>query len=310
MRKIVIMLVVVATAINLIYWLNRSSHHTATVTPWSTPATDTTMDTTIAPTETTVELLEIPLRISASGDLIPDPRIKQLFDLLARQNSDEPVDQWKHNILQTFAKQLPATALAQLQEAFDRYVEFNLALQLLPMEGAPTLQAVLQKVQSLREHYMGDYAAPLYADWNALETFTHEYLTIMTQNRDDSAARDKLEAMANALPPSVQSQALNMIRHSAEDFAVDDMASLQPDAYARMLQEQAAVALIETTLLFDEPTPAFMAQYEQYSEKKRDILLSEAGAAEQQQQLEALRQQYFSGSDILRVETLDRAEAY
>ena len=92
MRKIVIMLVVVATAINLIYWLNRSSHHTATVTPWSTPAADTTTDTTIAPTETTVELLEIPLRISASGDLIPDPRIKQLFDLLARQNSDEPVD--------------------------------------------------------------------------------------------------------------------------------------------------------------------------------------------------------------------------
>lgn len=309
MRKLIIMLVVVATAINLVYWLSRGDDTPSPVDETVSNRDGADEITTPTPART-VKLEGVPIQVSAAGELIVDTRIKQLFDLLASQNTEEPVDHWKHQILQQFQSKLPPAALAQLQDAFDRYVEFNLALQLLPMEGAPNLQAVLQRVQTLREHYLGEYAAPMFDDWKALEDFTHQYLTLMTQNRDDSATLAQLESLATALPEPVQQRALNMIRHSAEDFAVDDMAALQPDAYARMLQEQAAVTLIETTLLFDEPSPEFMAQYEQYSEQKRDVLLSELSAQEQQEKLATLRREYFSGSDVLRVETLDRAEAF
>lgn len=308
MRKLVLMLVIAITIINLVYWLARDKP------PQTAPAhTDAPQST--APSGKhidgrTVTLLGVPVRVNASGELIVDTHIRQLFDTLAIQHADEPVDHWKRQVLQSFQQDLPAPALATLQDAFDRYVEFNLALQLLPMEGAPHLQAVLQRVQTLRSHYLGHYADPLYNDWSALETFTRQYLEIMTQQRDDKAARKQLETLASQLPEPVQARARNMIRHSAEDFAVDDMAILEPQAYTRMLQEQAAVSLIETTLLFDEPSAAFMGQYEQYSEQKRDLLLSDLPEAEQQQQLKALRRQYFQGSDILRVETLDRAEAF
>ncbi len=310
MRKIILMLVVVATGINLIYWTSRSVHAPATTPTIRTEQSAAVSNGLPATQPTTIALLDVPIQVSASGELIPDTRLKQLFDLLALQQGNSPVDEWKHRILQNFADQLPATALAQLQDAFERYVEFNLALQLLPMEGVPNLSAVLQRIQSLRAHYLGHYAAPMYADWSALEAFTWQYLNRMTQDRDDSATRLELEKLADALPAPVQERARNMLSASAEKFAVDDMASLQPDAYARMLQEQAAVALIETTLLFDEPSTEFMAQYEQYSEKRREIQLSDASAEVQQQQVMALRQQYFSGNDLLRVETLDRADAF
>lgn len=311
MRKIIIMLVVAATVINLIYWLARDKDDQtqfdyAPAQESQTPAEDSSS----VERSRTVELLDVPIRISASGELIVDTRIKQLFDTLARANTEEPVDHWKHQILQQFSSDLPAAAQAQLQEAFNRYVEFNLALQLLPMEGPPNLQAVLQRVQSLRAHYLGDYAEPMYEDWSALEDFTHQYLAMMTQNRDDSATLDKLEDMADQLPEPVQHRAQNMLRRSAEYFAVDDMAALDPDAYARMLQEQAAVTLIESTLVFDEPSAEFMAQYEQYGEQKREVILSDLSESEQKEKLAALRREYFSGSDILRVETLDRAEAF
>lgn len=309
MRKIILMLVVVATIINLVYWLDRRDDDISTVDEAGAGGERSATVSAPIPART-VKLKGVPIQISATGELIVDTRIKQLFDLLASQNTEEPVDGWKHQILQQFSTKLPPTALAQLQDAFDRYVEFNLALQLLPMEGAPNLQAVLQRVQTLREHYLGEYATPMFDDWKALEDFTQQYLTLMTQNRDDNATLAQLEALAAALPEPVQQRARNMIRHSAEDFAVDDMAALEPEAYTRMLQEQAAVTLIETTLLFDEPSPEFMAQYELYSEKKRDVLLSELSAQEQQEKLAALRREYFSGSEILRVETLDRAEAF
>lgn len=306
MRKLILMLVIVATLINLIYWLARDKHPQTS----SLPAEPGESYSAAVPGERTIRLREVPLRVDADGNLMVDTRVRQLFDTLAAEHQEEPVDQWKHQVLQSFRDQLPAPALATLQEAFDRYVEFNLALQLLPMEGAPHLQAVLQRVQALRQHYLGPYAASLYEDWSALEAFTQQYLAIMTQNRDDAASRQQLEALASQLPAPVQARARNMIRHSSEDFAVDDMASLEPEAYNRMLQEMAAVSLIETTLLFDEPSPEFMARYEQYSEQKRDLLLSELSETEQQQRLAELRQQYFQGSDVLRVETLDRAEAF
>lgn len=309
MRKLVILLVVAATAINLIYWLSRSPDAAKTPTTGNSTSS-TTSPTPAEPASRTVDIRDIPLQISASGELIPDTRLKQLFDLIASENTEQPVDQWKHSILQQFSEDLPPAALAQLQDAFDRYVEFNLALQLLPMEGAPNLQAVLQRVQNLREHYLGDIAAPMYEDWRALEDFTYQYLNIMAQQSDPTAAQDQLNALADQLPPAVQQRAHNMVNAAADDFAADSITGLDPESFQRMLQEMAAVSLIETTLVFDEPSAEFMAKYEQYGEQKRDVLLSDLSEAAQQEKLSQLRAQYFSGSEILRVETLDRAEAF
>lgn len=310
MRNIVILLVVAATAINLIYWLSRSPDAANTPTSVEPTTSSGAAETPPVPASRTVEILDIPLQISASGNLIPDTRLKQLFDLIASENTEQPVDQWKHTILQQFSEDLPPAALAQLQDAFDRYVEFNLALQLLPMEGAPNLQAVLQRVQNLREHYLGDIAAPMYEDWRALEDFTYQYLNIMAQQRDPAAAQSQLNTLADQLPPAVQQRAHKMVNATADDFAADSITGLDPESFQRMLQEMAAVSLIETTLMFDEPSPEFMAKYEQYGEQKRDVLLSDLSDAAQQEKLSQLRAQYFSGSEILRVETLDRAEAF
>lgn len=259
----------------------------------------------------TLELLDIPITVTAAGDLVPDTRIKQLFDTFADQHIEEPVDGWKQQILLQFSDQLPAPALAQLQELLNRYVEFNLALQLLPMEGAPNLSAVLQRVRELREHYLGKAVADtMYADWNELEAFTRQYLEIMTRNRNPEESQSQLETLAEALPEPVQQRALSMIRHSDEEVSVPRIAKVDPDAYSRMLQEQVAIALIETQLLFDEPSPEFMDRYEHYAEERQTLLKPDVDVREQLDQLKELRAKYFSGADVLRVETLDRAEAF
>jgi len=311
MRKFTVLAILALAAVLLFFWLPAEVDDTGQ-NPGSDTATPAPAGTAApAPGERVVTLLDIPIRISASGDLVQDTRIKQLFDRFAAEHTEEPVDGWKQSILQSYADQLPAPALAQLQDLLNRYVEFNLALQLLPLEGAPDLNGVLARVRELREHYLGKSASDsIYADWSALENFTHQYLDIMTRNRDPAQSEAELEKLARALPEPVQERALSMIRHNDEEMSVQRIAKVDPVAYGRMLQEQAAIALIETQLLFDEPSPEFMERYEEYAQERQSLLKENVDLRLQQDQLKDLRAKYFSGADQLRVETLDRAEAF
>lgn len=311
MRKFTVLAILALAAVLLFFWLPAEVDDNGQ-DPGAETAAPTSSDTaTPAPGERVITLLDIPIRVSASGDLVQDTRIKQLFDRFAAEHTEEPVDGWKQSILQTYADQLPAPALAQLQDLLNRYVEFNLALQLLPLEGAPDLNGVLARVRELREHYLGKTESErLYADWNALEKFTHQYLDIMTRNRDPAQSEAELEDLARALPEPVQERALSMIRHNDEEMSVQRIAKVDPVAYGRMLQEQAAIALIETQLLFDEPSPEFMERYEEYAQERQALLKENVDLRLQQDQLKDLRAKYFSGADQLRVETLDRAEAF
>ncbi len=309
MRKLTILAISAFAVIILLFWLRPDNHpagHDIT-----TPDRDGNAPAASAENLRTLELLDIPITVTAAGDLVPDTRVKQLFDTFAAQHTEEPVDGWKQQILLQFSDQLPAPAQAQLQDLLNRYVEFNLALQLLPMEGAPSLGAVLDRVRALREHYLGKEAATsMYADWSALEAFTYQYIDIMTRNRDPEESESQLEALAEALPEPVQQRALGMIRHGDEEVSVPRIAKVDPEAYSRMLQEQAAIALIETQLLFDEPSPEFMERYEQYAEARAKALKDDVDLRLQQDALKDLRARFFSGADVLRVETLDRAEAF
>ena len=314
MRKIILMAIAVSAVIIAVYWLAKTTSHTTESRQAATvgqAADGNAVTIPVATAGRTVALLDVPITMNGNGDLVVDTNIKQLFDLLAQQNTDQPVDQWKHQVLDQFSDQLTPQAKQELQQLFDRYVEFNLALQLLPMEGSPDLASVLDKVQQLREHYLGsETAQQMYADWSALEDFTNQYIDTMTQTRDPQAAQAKLQNLAESLPAPVRQRALNMLQQNDDEMATSDLGKVNPEAYARMLQEQAAVALIETQLTFDEPTPEFMGRYQQYNQEKQKVLLSNASQAQQQTELQQLRARYFNGSERLRVETLDRADAF
>ena len=61
---------------------------------------------------------------------------------------------------------------------------------------------------------------------------------------------------------------------------------------------------------FGEPSAEFMEQYHQYNSAKQRLQQQNAITSEDDPRLQQLRQEYFSGSDVLRVKTLDRAQMY
>jgi lipase chaperone LimK len=255
-------------------------------------------------------LMGHPLSIAGNGNLLPSPSVRELFDSIARQKGETPVDQWKQQILSQFKDQLPAPALNQLQTLLNHYVEYNLALQLMPMEGAASLKAAMNQVQSLREEYLGDAeSSALFADWQQLESFTHDYVEQLAHTQYPETLRPSLQAQVDSLPITVRARAQKVLDASADLFQ-PRQASVEPATLQSIAEQIAAVALIQPNFMFAEPSADFMDRYSHYAQEKNQLLQSGSADSENDTALNALRQRYFSGSDLLRVKTLDRAEMF
>lgn len=265
-----------------------------------------------APTQVarSTRILDFELNLDARGNLVPGPEVRELFDAIARQQGQIPADQWKQSILDAYDEQLGPLAREQLQALLNRYIEYNLALQLLPMDGVASLRDALQRVQQIRSEYIGQDSAALFSDWQQVEAFTNQFVQQTMNYQDAAQLQQSLQEQVYSLPPTVQPRAQRILQNSEDLFTA--LGSGQPDpAVVKSIAEQvAALALVQPDFTFGEPSPEFMEQYHQYTRAKQALLQQGSIDSENAPQLEALRQQYFSGSDRLRVKTLDRADMY
>lgn len=255
-------------------------------------------------------ILDNTLQLDQQGNLIPSPDVRELFDDLARQQHQIPADLWKQTILNQYADQLGPTARQQLQTLLDRYIEFNLALQMLPMDGVASLTDALDRVAQLRDDYLGADSAPLFSDWQQMETFSEQFVQQVTQSQDAAQLQQSLQEQLYALPNTVQPRAQKVLQQSEDLFQA--LAGGRPDpATLKSIAEQlAAQALIQPDFTFGEPTQEFMMHYLEYSQQREALLRSGEAQGVDDPRLNQLRQSYFSGSDTLRAKTLDRAEMY
>ena len=123
--------------------------------------------------------------------------------------------------------------------------------------------------------------------------------------------QQSLQEQVYALPPTVQPNAQKVLDQSQDLFsAMAGSAQADTDVVQGIAEQMAAQALIQPDFTFGEPTAEFMAQYNEYTAAKQNLLQQGEIRSEDDVALEALRQRYFSGSELLRVKTLDRAEMY
>lgn len=254
--------------------------------------------------------LDQTLDIDSKGNLITGPEVRELFDTIARQQGPIAADEWKQSILDQYANQLGPRAHQQLQTLLNRYIEFNLALQLLPMEGVASLNDALQRVQQIRDDYLGPDSANLFSDWQEMETFTSQFVQQMVNTQDPIQLKQSLQEQIYSLPVTVQPQAQKVLQHSEDLFTALATSRPDPATLKSVAEQMAARALVQPDFVFGEPSPAFMNQYQQYSRARQTLMQQGGVTSEDDPQLNQLRQQYFSGSEVLRVKTLDRAEMY
>ena len=252
------------------------------------------------------------LRLDAAGNLVPGPEVRLLFTTLARDQGQVAVDLWKQNVLQPYRDSLGPVAFRQLQSLLNRYVEYDLALQLLPMDGVATLDDALAHIRQVRGDYLGSAAQPLFQDWRQLESFTSQFVTQVVNQAPGDNLQQNLREQAYALPASVQPRALQVLEHSADLLNALPGAESDPALVRGAVEQVAAMALIQPTFVFSDPEPGFLQQYLAYQQAREQLQRQQNISSEQAPELVALRHEYFtdSHSDRLRARTLDRAEMY
>ncbi|MBA53867.1 MAG: hypothetical protein CMK89_05370 [Pseudomonadales bacterium] len=259
-----------------------------------------------------VSINGFPVHRDGRGNLLPGPETRALFDSLAREQGQVPADLWKDSVLESYRGRLGDKAYAQLEELLNRYIEYNLALQLLPMDGVASLADALDHVRQIRMDYLGPAAGAMFRDWQQMEGFTRQFVEQVKNNSQDiTQLQQSLQEQVYALPPTVQPNAQKVLDQSQDLFsALAGSAQADTDVVQGIAEQMAAQALIQPDFTFGEPTAEFMAQYNEYTAAKQNLLQQGEIRSEDDPALEALRQRYFSGSELLRVKTLDRAEMY
>lgn len=253
-----------------------------------------------------------PVYRDSRGNLLPGPETRALFDSLARQQGQVPADLWKDSVLESYRSTLGDKAYAELETLLDRYIEYNLALQLLPMDGVASLADALEHVRQIRMEYLGQAAGAMFRDWQQMESFTRQFVQQVTNNTQDiTQLQQALQEQVYALPATVRPNAQKVLDQS-QDLLAAMAGSSQADAdvVQGIAEQMAAQALIQPDFTFGEPTAEFMTKYNEYTGAKETLLQQGGIRSEDDPELEALRQRYFSGSELLRVKTLDRAEMY
>ena len=253
---------------------------------------------------------ETVISVDARGNLVPAPEIRELFDQLAREQGQIPADLWKDSILEAHRNQLGNQAFEQLETLLNRYVEYNLALQMLPMDGVADLASALDRVQQIRNEYLGDASNAMFSDWQQVEAFTEQFVSQVVNTRDVAQLQQTLQEQVYALPPTVQPRAQKVLDQSRDLFQALTSSQADPATLRSIAEQTAALALVQPDFTFGEPTAQFMEQYTQYNTAKQNLQQQSTITSEDDPRLQQLRQEYFSGSEMLRVKTLDRAEMY
>ena len=280
--------------------------------------TQATVGRTSPPPPATAELTAdvsingFPVHRDSRGNLLPGPETRALFDSLARQQGQVPADLWKDSVLESYRDTLGDKAYAELETLLNRYIEYNLALQLLPMDGVASLADALEHVRQIRMEYLGQAAGAMFRDWQQMETFTRQFVEQVTNNTQDvTELQQSLQEQVYALPATVRPNAQKVLDQSQDLFsALTGSSQVNADVVRGIAEQMAAQALIQPDFTFGEPTAEFMAKYNEYIVARESLMQLGDITSEDAPELEALRQRYFSASDVLRVKTLDRAEMY
>lgn len=239
------------------------------------------------------------------GDtLLPTPTLVGLFNDWLSSTQSQRYEEWKPAALKE-ADRLPSAAREQLSRWLDQYVELNLALQLLAIQGEPSWDNILENVRTARSAYFSDADAALFTDQIALENFTQSAVMTLGDSSDPLTTLAELRQSANTLPDIERGKVEKMLAQLSQRLEQNPTLTENAQAWNSLVQAQVAGTLETASVDLAESNADFLKRYNTYADTRNGLL--QQGATEEQ--LRALRETHFTGAELLRAGTFDKALA-
>ena len=257
------------------------------------------------------------LSLSEDGHFVRTPDALALFDYFLSATGEEPEAVLHQRIIDHIRATLPAAAASEAEALLDTYLRFRAAARELAEAGQVPgdLERRLQWMRELRREHFGADAEMLFGEEEATTRIDLERRRVAADpalGEDEKRAR--LGALAERLPESVRAARERAHAPGATQTEVEalrkaggseqEVFALREERFGREAAARLA-ALDQEQQHWRERLSAYRAE--------RDALVAELdarGASDtsvRSNALETLRLRHFSGTDLLRVRTLDGA---
>ena len=253
------------------------------------------------------------LETDANGMLVIDGDSKAIMDYFLSLTGEMPTEDIRQMLLAWASHSAGPEAGEQFIALFDKYLQYIKAAAdgNFSADGANAIRRNLQLRQQLRDDVFGQAtAAVLFADENAYDLFSAERMEIMQSTLTEADKADAIQALHQSLPPHLAAQYQQqhqLQRLAQQEQALRDQGGDDADVYALRQQQFGDQAAMRLQAL-DEQRRQWQQRVERYRHARAAILSASLAAPDQQQQIDALREQMFSDSEQLRVAALDRMQ--
>lgn len=281
-----------------------------------TPVTTESSAALLADLQTTsLAGIDIPhsLTTDTQGNLIADEGLRELMDFFLSLDGERTPDEIRslfHAALQRQCNVACATSAIALFDDYQHYLS-EMQRQQQTLSDIDDLRARMEAVTALRAQLLGPALADaLFGYEQAYDALRIEQWEIQQDNQlPEQAKREQLQALTFSSPAGLQERdavALQwrQLRTLQRDSAQQDQASCY-NARLELMGEAAASRLAE----LDSARQQWQQRYHQYRTEVARIDSTTLAASDRAEQLEHLRQEYFSAQEITRVAALDRIQA-
>lgn len=259
------------------------------------------------------------LKVDDQNHLIVESTLRRLFDYFFTLVGEEDVEKIKQRIAEILQQHLPEPASSEALTIFHEYVtlkEAELALRsqlAADYKASGTAVDLQERVRLLRELRQSTLSPTVYDAFYGEEDKRAEYsLQRHAILKNDSLSLEErnaaLRTLDQQLPESLRREKEQEYRYEElqqqilqgreNGLSEADIFQLRSEAYGPEAAERFSEA--------DQQQAAWDQRVETYRQQRRAILDSGLSQADQQAEIERLREQHFSGPELLRIPVIDR----
>lgn len=261
---------------------------------------------------------DLTFEIDSDGNLIPNPETRNIFDFFLAGLEDEPLELVLTRLEQMLANNLGEPALGQARDLLQRYLDYRIRMDGLTESAQPVmtssgfdLAALRQRQNELTALRQGSFSASEAEAFFGLEAvqdrYMLEYLAISQDpNLSERARTSALADLDAQLPAPIRDIRQRVTRNGQLYQQVRQMrlaGASTAEVYqtrAEALGDEAASRLAE----LDQQRAKWQQRLQDFVRERDNIRQSGLSPSDQQQAIDQLIGQRFSGPEVVRVQAL------
>lgn len=250
-------------------------------------------------------------QFDSDGRLIVDAATKDILDYFLALVGELPDEQIRTLVAQWANTSGDLTLTPQVLVLYDRYREWLHAFARGDF-SAQDFQDVRSKIatrRQIRDDILGtEWSGALYQLDDQYDEFSLRRAELLRADLSTEDKQQALRALEAELPEQLarayqQERALQQLDQTEQQLRTD---GADDDAIYQSRQQQFGDAAAARMAELDQQRAQWQQRYDAYVQKQNLIQHSGLAPSDQQQQIEALREQMFDPSEALRAEALDR----